>query len=71
MNELVIGGTYLHYKQKKYKVLGLARHSETLEELVLYECLYPNELGQIWVRPKSLFFGVTEAGQPRFQLIDG
>ena len=50
-------GIYEHYKGKRYRVLGTARHSETLEELVLYECLYPNDLGQIWIRPKALFFG--------------
>jgi len=40
---LVIGGTYLHYKGEKYKVHGVVRHSETLEEMVLYEPLYHNE----------------------------
>jgi hypothetical protein len=33
----------------------LGRHSETLEEVVIYEALYPNDLGQIWVRPKAMF----------------
>ena len=70
-NDIVIGGTYLHYKKKKYRVLGLVRHSETLEELVYYECLYDNPGGQFWVRPKELFLGQTEAGETRFQLIEG
>ena len=36
MEEIVIGGRYRHYKGKEYIVLGIARHSETLEELVIY-----------------------------------
>lgn len=72
MAELVIGGTYLHYKQKKYKVTGIARHSETLEEVVIYEALYENKLGKIWVRPMTMFLENVEAGDykgPRFKLI--
>ncbi len=47
---------FRHYKNKPYKYLGLVRHSETLEELVLYETLYENENGKVWVRPKDMFF---------------
>lgn len=36
--------------------MGLVRHSETLEELVLYETMYENEHGRTWVRPKEMFF---------------
>lgn len=50
-------GVYQHYKGPKYRVLGLVRHSETLEELVYYECLYENPNGQYWVRPKDMFTG--------------
>lgn len=60
---------YRHYKNKFYKYLGLVRHSETLEELVLYDTLYENDKGRTWVRPKSLFFGdlkVDGVTQPRF-----
>lgn len=65
MNEPVIGGVYEHYKGKRYKVHGVCRHSETLEELVHYECLYENELGVMWVRPKDLFLGELEIdGRP-------
>jgi len=71
MAQLKIGGIYLHYKKKKYRVLGVARHSETLEEVVYYECLYENPQGRYWVRPLDLFLGKTEAGEPRFQLIEG
>lgn len=47
---------YRHYKNKPYKYLGTVRHSETLEELVLYETLYENAHGRAWVRPKEMFF---------------
>lgn len=65
-----IDGIYTHYKGKKYRVLGLVRHSETLEELVLYNCCYENDLGKTWVRPKELFFSNVEINgktQPRFK----
>ncbi|HAG92338.1 MAG TPA: hypothetical protein DCL41_10715 [Bdellovibrionales bacterium] len=64
---------YRHYKNKPYKCLGLVRHSETLEELVLYESLYENELGPLWVRPKEMFFESIEVNgrsQPRFQKVE-
>lgn len=73
MSDLVIGGVYLHYKQKKYRVLGVVRHSETLEEMVYYECLYHNPTGQYWVRPKELFCGDIKTDNyegPRFRLIE-
>jgi len=72
MQELVIGGKYRHYKNKMYKVLGVVRHSETLEELVLYETLYENKLGKLWVRPKIMFLEsviTPEYSGPRFQLV--
>jgi hypothetical protein len=50
-------GIYRHYKGRKYEVLGVVRHSETLEELVLYKALYDSEFGKdsLWVRPKAMF----------------
>ena len=63
-------GRYRHYKGNEYTVLGTARHSETLEELVLYRQEY-GERG-LWVRPKQMFFEtVTIDGQqvPRFQFL--
>ncbi len=52
-------GIYEHYKGKRYEVLGLAHHSETLEELVVYKALYPTQFGRDswWVRPKAMFEG--------------
>jgi hypothetical protein len=51
-------GIYTHYKGNEYEVLGVARHSETLEELVVYRALYVSaEFGDkaFWVRPKAMF----------------
>lgn len=67
---LVINGLYEHYKGLPYKVLALARHSETLEELVVYQALYDD--GGTWVRPLAMFLEqVTIDGktQPRFKLV--
>lgn len=58
-SDLKLGEVYQHYKGKKYKLHNIVRHSETLEELVVYECLYENELGQFWVRPKGMFFEIV------------
>lgn len=63
-------GRYRHYKGNEYRVLGLARHSETLEPLVVYEALY-GERG-LWVRPAAMFTGEIElAGKrvPRFRCV--
>ena len=46
-------GLYRHYKGNEYEVIGIARHSETLEELVVYRALY-GEKG-LWVRPRKMF----------------
>lgn len=51
-------GRYRHYKGGEYEVLGVARHSETLEPLVLYRPLY-NDTG-LWVRPYAMFFEEVE-----------
>jgi hypothetical protein len=70
---LAIGGVYQHYKGSRYRVLGLVRHSETLEELVYYECLYDNANGQYWVRPRTMFEGtiiVEGVETRRFRYVD-
>ena len=55
---LKIGKKYRHFKGKEYLVLHIARHSETLEELVVYQALY-GEKG-IWVRPLDMFLEQVE-----------
>jgi hypothetical protein len=65
-------GRYRHYKGGVYEVIGVARHSETLEPLVVYRPLY-NATG-LWVRPHAMFFGQVEVDgrlQARFAPIDG
>lgn len=67
---VAVGKEYEHYKKQRYKVLGLARHSETLEELVVYQALYGDF--SIWVRPVDMFLeSVTIEGKnvPRFKLV--
>jgi hypothetical protein len=64
-------GRYRHYKGNEYRVLGIARHSETLEPLVLYQALY-GDTTALWVRPQPMFLEtVTVAGnaRPRFQRV--
>ena len=51
-------GLYRHYKHLDYRVLGVARHSETLEPLVVYQALY-GERG-LWVRPAAMFVELVE-----------
>lgn len=49
-------GIYQHYKKgNKYRVHSVAKHSETLEEFVVYEALYDNPDGKYWVRPLGMF----------------
>jgi hypothetical protein len=63
-------GRYRHYKGGEYEVIGVARHSESLEPLVVYRPLYG--AGGLWVRPHAMFFGSVESDgrtQPRFARI--
>ena len=52
-------GTYRHYKGRLYEVIGQARHSETLEELVVYKATYQPEGQNLWVRPLDMFTGTV------------
>jgi hypothetical protein len=63
-------GLYRHYKGGEYEVIGVARHSETHEPLVVYRPLYNNTAW--WVRPHAMFFEdvvVDGAPRPRFEKI--
>ncbi len=69
MKEVLIGGYYNHYKNKPYKVLDVAKHSEDLGSLVIYKTLYKNELGQIWARPEQMFLEKMPDNKERFELL--
>jgi len=74
MNEIKLG-KYQNYKGNFYEVLGVAKHTETREEFVVYRSLYESPefpLGTLWIRPKEMFLGEVEVnGQkvPRFRLV--
>ena len=51
-------GKYRHFKGNEYEAIGLARHSETLEQLVVYRALYGE--GGLWVRPLDMFMEEIE-----------
>ena len=64
-------GRYRHFKGKEYQVVGLVRHSETEEWLVLYRPLYGD--GGLWVRPAAMWMEQVERDgrvQPRFVLLE-
>ena len=64
-------GRYRHYKGGEYEVLGIAKHSETEEDFVVYRQLYGT--GGLWVRPKQMFAEtVVIGGQtvPRFEFLE-
>ena len=68
-------GKYKHYKWQLYEIIGIAKHSETLEWLVIYKALYDSkEFGNndLWARPTNMFFEkVLVDGKeiPRFEYI--
>ena len=53
MNEEIKSGKYRHYKGNEYEVIGVARHSETDEPMVVYRALY-GDMG-LWVRPAKMW----------------
>lgn len=63
-------GKYRHFKGMEYEVIGIARHSETMEKMVVYRALYGE--GALWVRPAAMWNeAVTRDGEtkPRFTYI--
>lgn len=58
-------GRYRHFKGGEYRVVGVARHSETLEEMVVYEALYGE--GGLWVRPASMWNEEIERDGKKFR----
>ena len=63
--ESIKPGRYRHFKGKEYEVLGVARHSETEEELVVYRALY-GDFG-LWVRPVSRWNETVERDGKTFR----
>ena len=69
--EAIAPGRYRHFKGGEYEVVGVATHSETEEELVVYRALYG--VGGLWVRPKEMFLEtVSHDGEvvPRFTCLE-
>ena len=57
MQEIKLG-KYRHFKGNEYEVIAVAKHSETLEEMVVYRALYGD--GQVWVRPATMWNDTVE-----------
>jgi hypothetical protein len=74
MSEIKLG-KYQHFKGNFYEVIDVAKHSETLEEMVIYRALYKHPIygeNSLWVRPKAMFLeNVVMDGKemPRFKFV--
>ena len=66
-------GIYRHSKTGNlYRVIGVGKHSETLEDQVYYQALYPNEVSEFWIRPLAMFteeVNTPEGKKPRFVFV--
>ncbi len=65
MNQVIVNSIYKHYKNKYYKTLYIAKHTETNENLVIYKALYNKK---IYARPLSMFIDKVN-DKPRFEFI--
>ena len=66
--KIEIGKTYRHYKGNIYKIVGFARHSETMEDMIVYSSIKD---GKCWVRPYHMWNEVVDdKGTLRFSLVD-
>ena len=66
-----VRGRWRHFKGMEYEVVGIAHHSETMEDMVVYRALYGD--GELWVRPLSMWNEIVERDGktfPRFTLIE-
>ncbi len=75
MNPEIKKGVYQHYKGNKYEVIGLTRHTETEETMVIYTALYESEFPKdfLWARPLKMFkenVNVDGKTTPRFLHLD-
>ena len=67
--QTLVGREFVHFKGNRYRLVAIAKHSETLEPIVVYRALYGE--GGVWVRPFAMFFeDVDRDGYrgPRFRL---
>ena len=72
MSQIKPGEVYKHYKGNFYYVLAVCKHSESLEDLVVYVSLYKNPESQVWIRPQKMFEETVEYQDKRvarFQLV--
>lgn len=68
MQKIEVGKIYRHYKGNIYKVIALAKHSETVEDMVVYQNV---EKGDIWTRPKTMWNEVIDDKDTlRFTLLE-
>ena len=67
MQEITTNKKYRHYKGTIYKIIALARHSETDEEMVIYQS---QSTGDVWARPKAMWNDVIAENTLRFTLVD-
>ena len=58
-------GIYRHFKGNRYEVIGMAKHSETLEPMVVYRALYGD--GELWVRPSAMWNETIQRDGKTFQ----
>jgi hypothetical protein len=66
MQEITVGKTYRHYKGNIYKIIAIAKHSETTEEMIVYQSV---KTGDTWVRPIKMWNEIVdEKGTLRFAL---
>ncbi len=67
MQEIIIGKLYRHYKGNVYRVIALAKHSETGEDMVVYRSV---KNGDVWVRPRSMWNEKIDDNTLRFTLVE-
>lgn len=65
MSTAIKPGIYRHFKGKRYEVIGVAHHSETMEDYVVYRALYGE--GEMWIRPASMWFETVERDGVTYQ----
>lgn len=72
--QIEVGAFYRNTKNNNiYRVLAISKHSETLEDLVIYEAQYDNPMSKVWARPIAMFFEEVERNgirQPRFERVE-